>query len=459
MLPSSPLLHSPLSPHSVWLHEDGSLTTHPLLIWMHRARHLGSQKSDQRITQLFQERVLCEECPPTVKEKAAQWVLFCVKAKKKHPGLSRLERWVAPEKEATLCPFSLPTNVRMWKRWKEAHFPLEALLHNRDLIELFRQTHWDTHISFFRHSIPLDDEGAPLLLFRGEWTPWAEVKQQIHSPNQSTLENWCYLQEGVVPWKTFHWEKLRPFHQLPEEERPEKHTIRLLTGAKKDLPDIIQDYGHTWIQMIRPNGELYSIGFYAPESFIANPQSPLKTLPGVFHSPDLYEFLPGRNKEAVQYTTSEQRFEQLLQMVESWQKIGLPYNTLEQNCSDVAQTLYFAGKEEKNTLSSTEEMSVWWLTELPLWTQHILKGVWGTLPLPIRLPLKWGGRIATTLSLSPLLYSLGAHRGLFLSSQSPNVAPLLPSPLSLFHKRLHLLHPKGVRRWQRQQPSWRSLPS
>ena len=121
------------------------------------------------------------------------------------------------------------------------------------------------------------------LKMEGALRPWREVASKITTEGP---ENWAYRAEGFVRWNYKQWETLRPFTVLPSHEHPHTHLFEVVTGACNETPGCFQDHGHSWLRLITPKGEVYSVGFFAPDEFSENPEHPLITLEGVIESPD-----------------------------------------------------------------------------------------------------------------------------------------------------------------------------
>lgn len=135
------------------------------------------------------------------------------------------------------------------------------------------------------------------------------------------------------------WEQLMPSFVLDASERPDGYSLELLSICRGIEPGLTQDHGHAWVRLIKPTGEVYSVGFYPDESTRVEPDDvPGLRMPGMLLSPDKYEkhHQKGWNLRSVRYSISDKKFDEIKVEIERMQSErlngSLAFDLCEFNC-------------------------------------------------------------------------------------------------------------------------------
>jgi hypothetical protein len=97
--------------------------------------------------------------------------------------------------------------------------------------------------------------------------------------------------------KRSHWTSLTAEYVLPVSERPSFYALDLVTAYKTDKSGFWQDFGHAWIRLITPAGEVMSVGYFPDEStHIVPEKQPGLRFPGVLLHPDKYNSMRFKEK-------------------------------------------------------------------------------------------------------------------------------------------------------------------
>lgn len=88
------------------------------------------------------------------------------------------------------------------------------------------------------------------------------------------------------------WQELSVSRVLPEGERPTGYALDVVTGGKGNPNGFARDFGHSWIRLVEPTGEVISVGFFPDESTGVDPERiPGRRMPGMLCHPDKYDGL------------------------------------------------------------------------------------------------------------------------------------------------------------------------
>ncbi len=141
--------------------------------------------------------------------------------------------------------------------------------------------------------------------------------------------------------KRSHWTTLAPGHTLGPADRKPHHVLQIVSGQKPSEKGaasfgLWRGFGHAWIRLMRPTGEVYSLGFYPDESQgIVPERAPGLCFPGVMLHPDKYDRV-ATEQLATDIALTPAQFDGLVQHLEDLQRRrrqqALPFSLTSRNC-------------------------------------------------------------------------------------------------------------------------------
>lgn len=152
----------------------------------------------------------------------------------------------------------------------------------------------------------------------------------------------AYTEEGFVEISE-NWRLLRPIAHTSTP--PKDFTLELIVHQQGREPSASLT-AHASIQLITPNGEIYSLGFQPSKMFLKN-GTMLEMQQGLLVSPDHFIFLPSSNYTPyhLKYTLpNSDSFHKIMHWIaavkgEEDQDSNLFFHPLRQNCSDFARSI------------------------------------------------------------------------------------------------------------------------
>jgi hypothetical protein len=151
--------------------------------------------------------------------------------------------------------------------------------------------------------------------------------------------------------KRSRWNTLTAGHVLaPEDQRPQ-HVLQIVSGQKPSAvrgqkPSALgthvtgfglwRGFGHAWVRLIPPSGEVYSFGFYPDESTgIVPERAPGLCFAGMILHPDKYDRV-ATEQLATDIVLTPPAFAALVQHLEAMQQQrrqrGIPFSLTSRNC-------------------------------------------------------------------------------------------------------------------------------
>lgn len=225
------------------------------------------------------------------------------------------------------------------------------------------------------HGIRLDSDGHPLIRMENEWRRWEHVQaslefdkdlNQIVSKGNPALK-WNYISpDGIVQKGGYEYDEIYPVEQLDEEEYksllahsqkawdslpevdPGEEKECILQIATTDNTPQERDWlnnnlhnnmaGHTWVRIIDKEGKVYSFGFLFPadQGRIITRNPPFNNLISGKTNIATYDYEETRSFQARRVTSipmTAARKEQILAAVTAWNKEGIRFNYVHQNCT------------------------------------------------------------------------------------------------------------------------------
>jgi hypothetical protein len=320
----------------------------------------------------------------------------------------------------------------------------------------------------FNHHLKIDSKTDEILiLHRGSYSPWSDVKIYLYHFLQSDkYENTnkdpyalnLYGQKGIQYKNRYKWKKLKPFlkddpslfasHFIKDPQIISKLPIYILefcTTTVKD-PRLVGD--HTFLRMykfsyveaengVQPtlDGEITSVGVYRPgkRSFLDHIIFPFHLKPAKIARKDISDVY-GINDDIEKFPVeiSENAYQRIIAKIEHDNKNKLPYHLFEQNCDTyVAKDL--ASLAGINLPTKRHFLEIFTCIRL----KHEWEKKISNYPLPFRLTAQVITNFVQSLilSLTPffnlIFYMLGS--GLVSKSLPKQTKPNLSSVFDFFN--------------------------
>jgi hypothetical protein len=424
------------------------------------------------------------------------------------PEISRLECYTLAARErlklfgpqhsrASLNEQCRLDNQSLLKRWKGLGFPEESFWSCPDLVDFIFETHLHRHIRHvdYQHTIQMHPVLArcngqtyfvsePHLMMNGRMRPWSKISEQIAVDKEGRLHSkgprgekiyWIYLEQGLIQRDRHDFDKLHPFKTLANV--PNSCQVQVVTShfsGKRWLPWHYLTKGsvHTHFRIIPrtgfssahptselEDGKVYSIGYGARWDDVAKRQ-PLKTIPGLFYSPDSTEFF----KEDLLITTldnvTDERMLKLVKVTKKHAKELWPFNIAKRNCcSGTTELLKEAGVIDLRSEIRADHFL--YKIFCPKLIRKGLAALSGQLakviPEKVSKVLSYAAFLPVAIMLSPLLLALGAWRSKRPDSKDKRQGQLTP----MISKIADVFDPSkftvnmtmNVFKWQKKQPN------
>ena len=217
-------------------------------------------------------------------------------------------------------------------RWQAAGLPPEVLRDYPDFAKLVLDARLHRVLQRTGSALTFTREGEPGLLVNGEPTPWSQLKERFKVENGELHADgvrWSYMARGLTPHHPEQWKVAQPYRILPEGQRPKDYVFQIATRDKAKLQDHVLGT-HTWIRVIAPTGEVYSMGAGLDPRTLGPYK--LSTAAGGIYCPDPNEFA-ARKVYTTDTSIDREQFEHILKMCNAYQRCGYAFNFAQQNCS------------------------------------------------------------------------------------------------------------------------------
>jgi hypothetical protein len=260
--------------------------------------------------------------------------------------------------------------------------------------------------------------------------------------------------------KRSRWTTLTPSRLLAPADRRPHHLLQIVSGQKPTAAGrsvtgfgLWRGFGHAWVRLIRPGGEVYSFGFYPDESTgIVPERMPGLSFPGMILHPDKYDRV-ATDQLATSIVLAPPAFEALVQHLQSLQarrtQCAMPFSLTHRNCVHFAAAM--AAQAGVPVPASGSLMAL--CAQLgPAALQPLCAG------------LARRADAARRVLFNQALYLLGgarvdARQWLYSPAGEPELVhpaglqPLLGTWASVWSRRLPIWHTHLLRQWQRAQPA------
>ena len=295
-------------------------------------------------------------------------------------------------------------------------------------------THLYAYLAYFDHPLQYEeDTGEPALLVDGELVFAADLLRRFALSAQGVVERdtgrvFTYLEEGLTHWDRQQWPALRPLRVLPPDERPARHTLRVV---------MLEDQKHAWVQMIQPNGALTAFGFFT--SYELGLSQLASAEQGFVCCPDLLELRGGKRLTA-DIELEPAMFHHVLTHVAAEAQHPQAFNTIRENCvAFVARTVALTGIDIATRTTLTRML-----------TPKPLERAYDRLPASVRrgvsVATDAAGALGANEVINTALLLLGASRG-----AGPGRALVRTPRDFIMRSQLQLASPGRLRHWMRAQ--------
>lgn len=172
---------------------------------------------------------------------------------------------------------------------------VEVFDKNPGFQEFAKLHHLEKYLLHYGDELKVDPQTLTLSIrYKGTHTPWNEVFQDIQKWQKLTSmpqQAWIYGQDGIQNEDMYSWTELKPYKKV--DPALYNHQYVFVFCACEN-PVSIKNGCHTWLQLITPTGDMYSVGLYRPgkPNIWHNANFPLRIKPGYLMQPDLSEFYP-----------------------------------------------------------------------------------------------------------------------------------------------------------------------
>jgi hypothetical protein len=274
--------------------------------------------------------------------------------------------------------------------------------------------------------------------------------------------------------KRSRWTTLTPGHVLAPADRRPQHVLQIVSGQKPSAvsgqkPSAVSErkpsalgssvtgfglwrgFGHAWVRLIAPGGEVYSFGFYPDESAgIVPERAPGLCFPGMILHPDKYDRV-ATEQLATDIVLTPPAFAALVQHLEGLQQQrrqrAMPFSLTSRNCVHFVATL--AAKAGVQVTASGSLAAL--CAEL------------GPAPLrPLCALLARRAEAAQRVLFNQALYLFGGSRvnaqqwlpsptGMPELVQPAGLEPLFATRTSVWRAQMPIWHTHLLRRWQQAQ--------
>lgn len=196
----------------------------------------------------------------------------------------------------------------------------------------------ERYLAEYRHTLRLSPTGEVEILESGSYRPWGEVKD-IAAPkekeNHSRYQPWFYGPEGLQNKNMFRWDDLTPY----KKEIPSDRYLFEFCCCCEETPRFVGD--HSWLRLIDPEGNVYSVGKYRPYKTDPKHQAknPMRVQKGLLMSPDVSEFWPTRiHRIPIEITPEE--FEEMKRNIEEDNRQDLEtFQLVNDNCTKYVEKI------------------------------------------------------------------------------------------------------------------------
>ncbi len=254
------------------------------------------------------------------------------------------------------------------------------------------------------------------------------------------------------------WTQLQAERVLPPAQWPATHTLELVSADKHASSGFSTDFGHAWIRLVTPQGQVTSVGYFPDESTGIAPERQVGLrFPAMLLHPDKYD-RSGFKEWATAIAITPAQFQQLIDWLEQLQAqrhlASLPFSLVDCNCvSFVAAAAARVGIQVDVCYSLPQALRDgshgWWRGVLNRCLPWLLARIHGRRWFfNVALALRGGRRVHRQ---QWTLNGQGNRVELHLET----LAPLFPTLAHVFTRHVALHHVRALRSWQLTHPMTR----
>ncbi|MGM0440480.1 MAG: hypothetical protein ACQEP8_05145 [Chlamydiota bacterium] len=315
------------------------------------------------------------------------------------------------------------------------------------------------HLQLYGHSL-FEANDQPEVIVKGEKLSCSEF-QAIYSLNdkgeivsQEDNKPLYYHQEGFVEHDPVNWQELQPYRILEPAECPETPVLEVVTES--DPHKAVLAGSHSWIRLIKPSGEVYSVGFFPDQKFFpldgvnCGYAKIAETVKAKMVNTDVTEWVPSKkpeNRTVLPLSITEDQFDKVFNHIHHMQssRHNMLFNFTNKNCTAwVSEILSLVGEDVKPTVKLHEML-------LPASINRLLNKVDDKTPSLMKWvwqPLKW-----SAFGICNLLFIItcGGRKGIF-NPRTGEKERVFASWKDIFVWK-DIYHPFPLRKWQEQRLS------
>lgn len=164
---------------------------------------------------------------------------------------------------------------------------------NPGLQRFAEKTYIERYIMHYGHEIMVNPDTLEVsILMGGIYQPWSRVYAEIQSwvpTTQKMNQVWVYGEDGLQNKNMYDWSELLPYKKGNSADWNCQYVFEFCTCQN---PDSVYSGNHSWIRLKTPEGDIYSVGLYAPNKggWTQNLANNFNVYPAYLMSPDVSEF-------------------------------------------------------------------------------------------------------------------------------------------------------------------------
>jgi len=242
------------------------------------------------------------------------------------------------------------------------------------------------YLARYGDTLRVNEKGAVEIRYQGKFTPWSEIPAEIRNQdltpsNKKDLDNpwgdphpWPYGPNGLMKDDMDTWDTLPVMFKEDPKRWGGGYAFSIATNTGKH-PDPRTD--HSWIRLMTPEGDVYSVKFDQPDKMSKQKSlpDPIRVKQGKVRL-DCHEFISKRKKiTEVIFATTPEGFQAMKAKVEEDHRKGiLPYNLIHRNCAAYSLELARLGGVQLEAKTSFTRLA------LPSRVAHVLQRCFKSLP-------------------------------------------------------------------------------
>lgn len=337
----------------------------------------------------------------------------------------------------------------------------EILENYPDFEKFIQANFWHNKSTYYDHVLPLIDN-EPGVFFEGRALKFSEFcslknteGKLLVDENTKELNGCCIIKQGIMPWPQHDVKEL--FAHTTEDPAAwgNQYIYEIVTSLLDEegkTPHFTGD--HSWLRLRTKDGEVYSWGVVRPSITVWQGlmQRSKMMLNGVPECPDQFETLEKKEHHvlATQIPITEEQFEEIKANLNTMNQKGVPFSVL----AGVTCTGHVVHQSAKIGVKIHCEISAAALLGKTLFGKTI-RWLWKSIvPKFIRILFTY---------IADFFLGLFVLRLAAIHAQDPKVQETYGAEFDYFShnffnifKPVQMLHPVGLRKWQRKVERFRN---